>query len=134
MFLTWQYLWLGLVVYNVCLLFTKLTLFFQFYRIIQETSLRVQKMIYMGIMSIIAAWQIAQVFVQIFACIPVQASWDKDIHGNCQTINNTRLMNSVANIVTDFIILLLPLPVIWRLKLPKTQKLALTGVFGLGFL
>lgn len=91
-------------------------------------------MVYIGIMSIIAGWQISQVFVQIFACIPVQASWDQSISGNCQTIAHTRIMNSVSNIVTDFIILLLPLPVIWRLKLPRNQKLALTGVFGLGFL
>lgn len=41
---------------------------------------------------------------------------------------------SVPNIVTDLIMLLLPMPVIWRLKLPTKQKIALTGVFLLGSL
>lgn len=85
-------------------------------------------------MSIIAGWQVAQIFVQIFACIPVQASWDKTIMGKCQSIRVSRDMNSIANIVTDFIILILPLPVIWRLALPRNQKIALSSIFGLGFL
>lgn len=123
------------MVYQITLFFTKLTLFFQFYRIMRQTPGRTLKEIYIAIMFLITAWQIGQVFVQIFACIPVQASWDKTIVGaKCQTIAVTRDMNSIANIVTDFIILLMPLPVIWRLALPRDQKCVVSGIFSLGFL
>ena len=43
-------------------------------------------------------------------------------------------MNSIGNIVSDFIILLLPIPVVWRLQLRLKQKFAVMGIFGLGFL
>jgi hypothetical protein len=39
-----------------------------------------------------------------------------------------------VNLVTDFIIFSMPLPVIKSLQLPKKQKLMLTFVFCLGFL
>lgn len=85
-------------------------------------------------MSIIAAWQVGQVFIQIFACNPVAKSWDMSIPGTCQPMSVMRNMNSSANIVSDFIILMLPLPIIWRLELPLKQKMAVAGIFGLGFL
>ncbi|KAF3768830.1 hypothetical protein M406DRAFT_107592 [Cryphonectria parasitica EP155] len=126
-------LWLGLVIYNITLLFTKLTLFFQFYRVIRQTSWGGLKMFNACAMSIIAAWQFAQIFVQVFACVPVEAAWDQTVKGVCQSILVTRTMNSVGNIVTDFIILLLPLPIIWRLALPRKSKYAVIGIFSLGF-
>lgn len=36
--------------------------------------------------------------------------------------------------VQDFIIALLPVFLIWKLQIPKTQKLALCGIFGLGLM
>lgn len=127
-------MWIGLLIYQVTLLFTKFTLFFQFYRIIRQTSWRRQKAFYIVLMSIIAAWQVGQVFIQLFACNPVAKSWDKSIPGTCQPISVMRNMNSSANIVSDFIILMLPLPIIWRLELPLKQRMAVAGIFGLGFL
>lgn len=41
---------------------------------------------------------------------------------------------TAVNIALDFAVLALPMPVISRLKLPKRQKIALVGVFLLGFL
>lgn len=43
-------------------------------------------------------------------------------------------MNASGNIISDIIVLLLPLPMINGLRLPRNQKIALAGIFGLGFL
>ncbi|KAJ5661513.1 uncharacterized protein N7477_009129 [Penicillium maclennaniae] len=40
--------------------------------------------------------------------------------------------NAASNVVTDFLILLVPLPVIWRLKMRVTQKIMVSGVLLLG--
>lgn len=40
---------------------------------------------------------------------------------------------AAINLVTDFVIFSLPLPVIRSLQLPKRQKVLLMGVFCLGF-
>lgn len=129
-----QDLYFGLVLYQTCLLFTKLTLFFQFYRILRQTHMDNLKVLYLGVMFIIAAWQVAQIFVEIFSCFPIQGVWDSTIHRTCHSVDFVRIMNTTGNIATDCIILLLPLPVLWRLTLPLHQKIAVFGVFGLGFL
>ena len=36
---------------------------------------------------------------------------------------------AIPNIITDLVLLILPLPLIWTLKLPIEQKTALSGVF-----
>ena len=38
-----------------------------------------------------------------------------------------------GNITTDIIILALPIPVLWRLNLPRSQRISLVGIFCLGF-
>jgi hypothetical protein len=35
--------------------------------------------------------------------------------------------------VTDFLIFLLPMPVVWTINLPRRQKFILSAVFGFGF-
>ncbi|RFN44502.1 integral membrane protein [Fusarium flagelliforme] len=39
----------------------------------------------------------------------------------------------LVHIVLDLAIIVMPLPIVWRLQLPLGQKLLLSGIFGLGF-
>lgn len=39
---------------------------------------------------------------------------------------------SVINIFTDFLVTTIPMPLIWSLKLPTRQRLAVISIFGLG--
>ncbi|KAI0123342.1 hypothetical protein BJ170DRAFT_105591 [Xylariales sp. AK1849] len=126
-------MYLGLVMTTVACLFTKLTFFFQFYRIIRNTHAQL-RLPYIVTMSLIAAWSVSQTLVTAIPCIPVKAFWDRSIAAKCIDENMKRWMNSIGNIVTDFIILVLPVPVLWRIRLPAGQKWALGGVFGLGLL
>lgn len=43
-------------------------------------------------------------------------------------------MNAAGNVLSDVLVLLLPLPMIKGLQLPRNQKIALASIFGLGFL
>ncbi|KAI0127247.1 hypothetical protein BJ170DRAFT_722288 [Xylariales sp. AK1849] len=125
-------LYSGLIFSNTGQLFTKLTFFFQFYRIVRNTNSRL-RLPYLVIITLIGGWLTAQVLLAALPCVPVEAFWDKTIKGTCLDATPGRWMSSVGNIVTDFIILLFPLPVIWRLRIPRGQKFALGAVFGLGF-
>ncbi|KAL4888674.1 hypothetical protein BDV59DRAFT_136298 [Aspergillus ambiguus] len=72
-------------------------------------------------------------FAAIFQCSPVQFAWDKTIEGgSCFDQQAFYRYVSPPNILTDVLILIMPLPLIWRLHTRMTQKLALTGVFILG--
>ncbi len=76
---------------------------------------------------------IVNLFVAIFECRPVEFYWDKSIKGGT-CINEIQFFrwNGVANLLTDFMMWSLTLPVIWRLKLSARQKLSLSTVFLLG--
>ncbi|KAJ5489791.1 hypothetical protein N7539_004681, partial [Penicillium diatomitis] len=72
-------------------------------------------------------------FAAIFQCSPVQFAWDKEIPGgSCFNQQAFYRYVSPPNILTDVLILVMPLPFVWRLHTRLTQKLALTGVFILG--
>ncbi|KAF7590962.1 hypothetical protein BBP40_002214 [Aspergillus hancockii] len=72
-------------------------------------------------------------FAAIFQCSPVQYAWDKTIKGGtCFDQQAFYRYVSPPNILTDVLILIMPLPFVWKLHTRLTQKLALTGVFLLG--
>lgn len=75
----------------------------------------------------------AFILANCFACKPVAFFWDKSIEGG-RCFNREGLWFSFSgfNILTDFLTWLLPMPVLWKLQLPKKQKMSLIGVFALG--
>ncbi|KAJ5124406.1 uncharacterized protein N7515_008231, partial [Penicillium bovifimosum] len=72
------------------------------------------------------------VIVSIAGCSPVSKFWDTSLPGHC--INEVAFFrwNGVANVFLDLMVLLLPLPMIWRIKTTRRQKWLLTGIFLLG--
>ncbi|MCJ1383911.1 hypothetical protein MMC17_007025 [Xylographa soralifera] len=78
---------------------------------------------------IVANW-IAFILAATFQCTPVAYQWDKTIPGgNCFDIIAFYKASSGPNIVTDAIILVLPISTVWRLKAPLVRKLGLMFVF-----
>lgn len=73
-------------------------------------------------------------FITFFAlCRPIEFFWDPTIPGGvCGDRFLPFLLSSVFNLVLDFVIFILPLPVLWGLQLKTRRKLALTVVFGVG--
>ena len=78
---------------------------------------------------------IVNTVVAILECKPIAYLWDKSIlGGTCINQDQFFRWNGVANLLIDFMILTLTMPIIWRLKLRTRQKLSLTVVFLLGLL
>lgn len=67
-------------------------------------------------------------------CKPVSAFWDRNTPGKCLDQLTIWYVMASINLVTDFIVFSIPLPVINSLQLPRKQKFMLMGVFCLGFL
>ena len=92
----------------------------------------------------IAAWALLAVVVvyttygtisTFMLCIPLQAWWDMSITDKkCQTGLEGMWALIFLHIITDFLIFALPIPVVWRMKLPKRQKIGVLFVLALGFL
>nr|XP_036574520.1 uncharacterized protein CTRU02_15546 [Colletotrichum truncatum]KAF6780964.1 integral membrane protein [Colletotrichum truncatum] len=109
---------------------TKLSLLMMYYRIFHIPFFK--KMIWaVGIF--VFSWVICITFLFIFICVPVEKLWYPDIPGRCINQVATWIANAASTIFTDLLILLLPIPQVWKLQLQKAEKIALTFAFGLGF-
>ncbi|KAK6854117.1 Satratoxin biosynthesis SC1 cluster protein 4 [Apiospora arundinis] len=117
------------LLYHANLLFIKLTLLFQYYRLVYLID--EYKIPYMAIMAISVLWALISICLLAFSCNPVAAFWDKTIP-NFTCNFTTGLVASVGNIVTDFVILLLPIPVVLQLNMGTAQKVACLGIFAVG--
>ena len=87
---------------------------------------------------IIVSWYLALVSATIFQCTPVAAFWDRTIllsgHGKCLQLSKLGVASGITNLLTDVMILVIPIPMVWGLNTSKAQKWTLTGIFTLGFL
>ncbi|ODO00090.1 hypothetical protein I350_06715 [Cryptococcus amylolentus CBS 6273] len=72
----------------------------------------------------------ALVLVMIFRCHPVSAAYTDG--GTCMNLISIFLSSSPVNILTDFAILLLPLPILTRLRMEFRQKVVLVATFIVG--
>ncbi|EAW24072.1 uncharacterized protein NFIA_036440 [Aspergillus fischeri NRRL 181] len=70
----------------------------------------------------------------IFQCNPIHAYWDLAPTYPYKCLNDGAIVfsASVINIFTDFLVTVLPMPLIWNLKLPTRQRIAVISIFGLG--
>lgn len=83
---------------------------------------------------VLIAWWISFLFAIIFSCVPVESYWNKAIVGHC--INEHTLSWGItgSELVVNIIMIILPIPWLWHLRLAWTKKLALIGIFSLGCL
>lgn len=86
----------------------------------------------LAINSLIAVWGVGIFLACALQCRPLRAYWDKRVEGNCFDANKFFIVNQAFNVVMDFVILALPVPMIWGLQRAWQDKLALNGVFALG--
>lgn len=86
------------------------------------------------LMFIVAANGIAGDFTSLLSCRPLASRWDPARHGHCINITNYWRFISLANIISDIAMLVLPLPVVWNLHVSLPQKISLTVLFLTGSL
>lgn len=76
----------------------------------------------------------ALALLNIFQCRPLSILFDtpKPAYAHCTDIVTLYLSSAPVNIITDLIILLLPMPVLKGMHLPRKQKIILFITFGFG--
>jgi hypothetical protein len=81
---------------------------------------------------LIAAWGTGIFLACAGQCRPLRAYWDHSVEGSCFDAQQFIIVNQAFNVLMDFVILVLPIPMIWNLHRAWQDKLALNGVFALG--
>ncbi|KAI0127594.1 hypothetical protein BJ170DRAFT_722844 [Xylariales sp. AK1849] len=84
---------------------------------------------------LILLWALVLIVGPFVICQPLEYNWNPYVPGgHC---GNTKLLwyiTGIFNIITDLIVLLLPMPYLYALELAPYKKAALMCTFGIGFL
>lgn len=86
----------------------------------------------LGLGLFVSGYGIAQLFGDIFQCVPLRKLWASTTPGRCINFEALIIAGGVINIVTDFVILGLPMPLLWHLGVPTRKKRLLSIVFSVG--
>ncbi|KAL1979196.1 hypothetical protein VTN96DRAFT_6518 [Rasamsonia emersonii] len=78
----------------------------------------------------IVLWWMAGWFIIFLECRPLSTNWG--VPTQCRPAFRTSLSTSLFNAVSDVGILILPQPLIWKLRLPFIKKFALSLIFLVG--
>lgn len=78
---------------------------------------------------LVTAWLLFAVPSTIFQCTPVRKGWLPQTPGHCLNANQWFLGSTISSVVIDFLIMLLPIPVLWSLHTGRARKMVLTGFF-----
>ncbi|KAL4940849.1 hypothetical protein BDV06DRAFT_13694 [Aspergillus oleicola] len=112
---------------------TSLTVFIM--RVFPTTFIRrlgISMIIFMIVMTISGE------FPLIFQCSPVRAAWDKsDPNYKCfssDALMKIQLYQAILMFLIDCVIIIMPMPTIWRLQMPIQRRLVIIGLFALGFI
>ncbi|CAO2653938.1 Nn.00g106710.m01.CDS01 [Neocucurbitaria sp. VM-36] len=124
------HLYICQVLYACAIALTKIAIISSYLRFIQDRTFRISMYV---ISAVIAGLWVTGVFVTIFQCSPVEGAWDFTISPRtCINYVNYLYASSAVNIATDILLCVLPLPHLWRLKMPLKQRIILCILFAGG--
>ncbi|MCJ1440970.1 MAG: hypothetical protein MMC23_001456 [Stictis urceolatum] len=72
---------------------------------------------------------VSNLLTQTFGCQPIRKFWAKDIPGHCANEDLAGNFYGAFNFVSDLMIAILPMPMIWNLKMNRKEKIGLFLIF-----
>lgn len=121
----------GSIIYGLIICSVKLSILQQYIQIFMPTKL--PKHLYWLTLFLMAANVVSYIiftFLEIFVCSPIEKAWDPLVTGgHCLDILALSTAASGINTGSDFIILVIPQLVIWRLNMSWKNKTSVSLVF-----
>lgn len=89
--------------------------------------------------TVVALWAIITVFLAMFSCRPVTASWNMTQRLDPTTVCNPKSYDvenayGFCNVVSDLVLVFLPIPCIYKMQMSLKKKLGVAMVFATGLL
>lgn len=77
------------------------------------------------------AWFVVFTGAYMFQCSPVERFWNPTLTGSCSDLKALYLANGYSGLLSDVLLIALPLPMIWSLHISRLQRILLSGIFAL---
>jgi hypothetical protein len=120
------------LLWNAAICFSKLSVLFMYTSLIPVQRLIIPAGI-LGLLTVL--WNLGSFIAGLTLCQPIARNWDMTItDGFCGDQVMYYMWLGIINVVTDIVMLLLPLPFLYNLNLKLRKKVVLLGMFSIGFL
>ncbi|KAI0547160.1 hypothetical protein F4679DRAFT_555047 [Xylaria curta] len=70
----------------------------------------------------------------LLACIPREKIWNPTVNGRCLNQRNVIVSTPALNLISDVMILIVPVVEVFKLQMPLRRKLSVAAIFGVGVL
>lgn len=127
-----KYLYASLLINNIEITLPKYSVLFFYARVFKRTSRMLWISLYL-VGAYATAWLLYSSILLVCLCRPIRKSWLPMTPGHCLQTFNWYLSQSLLSVFIDFVIMLLPLPTIWKLHTGRKRKSLLTGLFICGY-
>ncbi|KAI1295310.1 hypothetical protein F5Y03DRAFT_399289 [Xylaria venustula] len=79
-------------------------------------------------------WGFCFFIAVLLQCVPTHAAWNSAAreHAHCYNPMTAFKGLAISDTIFDVVILFSPIPIVWRLQMPRKQKLAVTAILFLG--
>ncbi|KAF6828494.1 integral membrane protein [Colletotrichum plurivorum] len=117
--------------YSLTVILAKLSLLFLYLRLSPDRTFRIMVMSLIGI---VIAYSVSYQLLSLFGCRPVYASWDAEAlkTATCVDKETVYMVLSIANIIMDVVILVLPMRIVIPLQMARRQKASVILLFATG--
>ncbi|KAL1960775.1 hypothetical protein VTO42DRAFT_6605 [Malbranchea cinnamomea] len=129
----------GTILFSVAAGLCRLALCAFYYRLLPSRGTKIYPWVIWGFASFSSVGSIVFVFWLAFLCKPAKAYFDfvpplyePPYPYSCRSRYVAKLTACVLNVFCDLFTVLLPMPLVWRLRLPLRQRLIVIATFGLG--
>ncbi|KAF3911295.1 hypothetical protein ABW21_db0201130 [Orbilia brochopaga] len=128
-----EYAWANMLLYCIAVTFTKISILCFYLRLVPSGIFR--KLTWLTMVAVVALG-VAYGLMVVFYCIPVRAYWQpyEFPDAKCLSDEAALISNAAVNIVLDCWLWIMPVPVVWKVRLPIRQRIGLVAVFALGSL
>ncbi|XXH02572.1 Glutathione S-transferase 2 [Hypoxylon texense] len=111
---------------------TKLAVLWLYRRVFSPIRRSVLDIAIITLIGLIVGFYGITTFVKIFQCFPLEKAWNGTVPGKCLGVNWILNISGGFNMVTDYLILLLPIQAVRNLQMDRSKKVLVVMAFTFG--
>ncbi|KAK3318099.1 hypothetical protein B0H66DRAFT_225224 [Apodospora peruviana] len=85
-----------------------------------------------GVALFIVAWTLTASLGAFLQCVPVARAYDPTVGGYCIHYGQLSLVVGICNVITDFVIVLMPIPIVMNMRMSHRKKITIITIFAAG--
>ncbi|KAF3061499.1 hypothetical protein GL218_03013 [Daldinia childiae] len=126
-------LWVVYYIFDTGTAVSKSSALFFYARVFGSTNSRFKYALWL-VHAMNVIWLVTILLDVTFMCTPIAKAWDTTLDGHCLNTGRFWMGSGITSLIIDIIILVMPMPMLWKLHMKTIRKIQILGVFICGYL